>query len=221
MTAVAARSASVYVGGAPVLMPAEPMTDLGAHTVYRITDALKRSIDPDTAVVVKIDGTEEPATAYVVDYAAGLVTFDSALAGTEAVTIVAKYVPLLLVATSRSAKVVRPHAVFADATRLGDTGPRQYEIAKQCSATIEHMTASVDSIGDPTEFVDDRIAGGIVFAVINLGDGKTVRGWFGCGQAAMHDLNTMLVHTLELTGIVRDCVGRTRGEQALFSEVAT
>jgi len=217
MTAVAARSASVYVGGAPVTMLDEPTTDLGAHTVYRITDALKRAIDPATAVTVEVDGGAAPA--HVIDYAAGTITFADALVGTEAVTIIAKYVPLLLVATSRSARVARPHAVFADATRLGDTAPRQYEIAKQCSATVEHMTASVDSIGDPPEFVDDRIAGGVVFAVINLGDGRTVRGWFGCGQSAAHDLNSMLMHTLELVGIVRDCVGRT--EQALFTEVDT
>lgn len=218
MAVLASRDAAIYVGGAPVSMTTEACTDLGSHTEYQITAETKRAIDPQTAVIVNVNGSPASSTSYAVDYAHGVITFASAQNPAHAVTITGKYVPLLQVAETRSARVVRPHPVMADSTRLGDTATRQTEIARKCSVTLEHLTTGATDLGDTTT-LDALIAAGPLFvsAILGTGDGL-LRGWFVAMNASPnHSLNDLLTHSLELEGVVQTCVGRPVTDQAVFS----
>lgn len=218
MSVIASRDAAIYVGGEPVGMTTEACTDLGAHTEYQITAETKRAIDPASDVTVYVDGAEATSTTYAVDYAHGVITFASAQNPAHAVTVTGKYVPLLQVAETRSARVVRPHPVMADSTRLGDTATRQTEIARKCSITLEHLTTGATDLGDTTT-LDALIAAGPLFVSATLGTGDgLLRGWFVAMNASpSHSLNDLLTHSLELEGAVQTCVGRPATDQAVFS----
>lgn len=218
MTVLSSRDCALSVGGTPVSMADEPTTDLGAHTAYQITADSKRAIDPGSAITVKVNGSAVGSTTYAVDYAHGVVTFASAQNPAHAVVVSGKYVPLLALAETRSARIVRPHPVMADSTRLGDTATRQTEIARRCTVTLEHLTTSGTDLGDATSLAA-LYAGGLLFlqAVLGTGDG-TLRGWF-CPTSAtpVHSLDDLLVTTVELVGVVQTCVGRPVTDQAVFS----
>jgi hypothetical protein len=218
MTVVAARDCAVYAGGAPVTMTGEACSDVsgGARTSYQVTASTKQVLDPETAITVYDNASPVTSTDYAVDYATATVTFSVARTGGHTITLDAKYIPLLQLAYSRSARVARPQGVFADATRLQDTTTRMALIGKRCSITLEHMTSATEDLGGTT-YLDSLISDGRLFVRATLGDGKTLNGWFATASAANHDMAAVLSHTLTLTGIVQTCVGRPGTDQALFS----
>lgn len=216
MTVQASRNVTLKVGGTPTTMTGEATTEVGA--VCTITAAAKRAIDPDSAVTVYDGVSDESATA-TIDFVNGVITLAEAPAG--AVTITGKYIPLLTVAEAKALKVVRPQAVFADVTRLGDTAGRQCEVFKKCELTLTHMHAVNDDLdgGAGTTSLESLMAAGTPLFVEAALGGETLRGWFSVvDEDRTHGVEADVQNaTITLRGVVRDCVGRPTTEQALFS----
>ena len=218
MTVQAARSVTLSVGGTPTTMTGEICTSSSA-TEYYVDETAKQAIDPATAVTVYDGVTPLAADAYVLDYTNGLLTLDVEPSGE--VTITAKYIPLLTVAEAKALDVVRPQAVFADVTRLGDTAPRVSEIFKKCELTLTHMHAvseDLDTGGGTTSWESLLAAGEPFFINADLG-GETLRGWFVADEESRsHGVEADVQNaTIRMKGVVRDCTGRPATEQALFS----
>ncbi len=114
------RSALIKASGTGVSMTDEAMTDLGAHTAYQITDAAKRIISPYASVVVEVDTVAAAASSYTINRLTGTITFLSALAGTETVTITSTYLPLSTIADAKSWDLSVSNN-SEDASVLGDT----------------------------------------------------------------------------------------------------
>lgn len=93
------RSAQVKLSGSGIAATGLATTDVGGlHTVYQVTDATKQAWDPRAAVVVKVNGSAEPASAYTLDRLYGRVTFAAPLTGADVVTVDATYLPMTVVA---------------------------------------------------------------------------------------------------------------------------
>jgi hypothetical protein len=77
------NSTTVKIGGTPTSFSNEACTKVTANTVYQITDATKRVLDPNTALTVEVDADggwrrgvrDRSASTYTVDYMFGKVTF--------------------------------------------------------------------------------------------------------------------------------------------------
>lgn len=95
--ATAAYNASIAITGTSTALtaaPGEPMTDVsgGAKTVWQITNAAKRIVDPATAIVIYDDNTGAPwAGTFTIDYFFGTVTLNVAAATT--IKIQGNYLP--------------------------------------------------------------------------------------------------------------------------------
>lgn len=98
-------STTVKAGGTATVLTNEATTKVTANTVYQITDATKRVLDPDTALVVEVDAdgagggayaTANPST-YTVDYMFGKVTFAADQGAPATVRLSGKYIPTLVV----------------------------------------------------------------------------------------------------------------------------
>jgi len=94
MSALAGKAGAIYVwdGNASQALTDEACTDSGDHQTYFITDDTKRYFDINVAVTVEVDAS--PVTNFSVVHAGGRIIFDSALAGTETVTVSANYFTL-------------------------------------------------------------------------------------------------------------------------------
>jgi hypothetical protein len=91
--------------GTPTTMTAEATTEVvaGAGGIYRITDAVKRVIDPETAVVVLDTAVAvDPANIEYIDYLDGTVKFIGAYTAGGAITFTAKYLPLAQIAKGKT-----------------------------------------------------------------------------------------------------------------------
>lgn len=66
----------------PIALTDEATTDAGAHTVYTITNSVKRYLDLNTAVVVQLQthgtGSFNTVTNYTLKHVGGIITFASA-----------------------------------------------------------------------------------------------------------------------------------------------
>lgn len=94
-------------GGTPTALTNEACSKITANTVFQVTDAVKRCLDPDTAIVVQVDAdgagggayATAGATTYTVDYLTGTITFLADQGASATVRISSgKYIPLLTVA---------------------------------------------------------------------------------------------------------------------------
>lgn len=221
MSAAAANLTTVKIGGPSTAMTGEATTDLGAHTAYRITNAVKRAIDPDVAVTVKKNGSAQTSTLYSVDYAAGIVTFASALLVTDVVTVDGAFRALLAVAQA--------YAVEADlggddpeCAVFGDTGGRKLGGRSTCSLSLEHLhmlDEDLDSGAAEQSFNSMREADA-VFLEVNFGAASRLAGWFFLGkQGQKASLADAVSGSLQAEGVVRTCTGRPGTDQALWSYV--
>jgi hypothetical protein len=101
--ATAGYNATFKLGGTPTAMVDEATTSLGGG-VYRITNAAKRVLGPDTAVsVLSLSSVEYSADTYSVDFLAGTITFDSD--PEETPTVTAAFIPMQAIAETRTASV--------------------------------------------------------------------------------------------------------------------
>lgn len=217
------RDAAIYLCGAATTMTAEPATDMGAHAVYRITDATRRAISPAYAVAVCVDSVEQAEDAYAIDYALGTITFSSPLSGGEAVTITGRFLPLLALGLARGISVLPPQSTFADATLLGDASARRVAIGRRCELTIDHVLpprADIDPGDETTTLAGALGSGEPIFVVAGLADGRVIRGFFAATAATMKAaVGGLLGGSVSLVGVVQTPVSATgtRGEQAIFA----
>jgi len=198
-------------------MTTEPAAWTTNYTVARITEAAKRAIDPATTVAVFVDAFEISSGDYSVNFAEGTITFTDDQ-GNLAVTVTSKYVPLLAVSQAKSVDIQLPAPVLADVTLLGDTAPRQLAVAQKCSLSLAHFHQMSDDLdtGEGTLLLSTLLSGAPIFVEVKVSTLQTLRGWFMPTKADWkHGLDSALEGTLELTGVVQTCVGRS--DQALFS----
>lgn len=220
MTTLAGRDCTIKTGLTPVAMTGEATTANGPRTVYTITSAAKRAIDPETAITVYDDGSPVTSTDYAVSYADGTITFSVARTLGHTVTVDAKYVPLSAALSARSAEVTLPQPQMADATLLGDAAARQVEIAKRCMVSLTHIHDPSEDLdtGGGTMLVSTVMGAARVFLEVKLSTSQTVRGWFTPSPAqTTHKLDSLMDTQLVLVGVVQTPVGRPSTDQALFS----
>lgn len=96
------HTCTLKVTGSAVAVTAEAAAVLVPYTVYRITNAARRVIDPASSVTVKVNGVAVGAGTYSLNYLFGAVTFGSALSALDVVTLDFSYLPLLSLAEVRS-----------------------------------------------------------------------------------------------------------------------
>jgi hypothetical protein len=129
------NSTTIKAGGTATVLTNEATTKVTANTVYQITDATKRVLDPDTALVVEVDadggGGGGYATAavgtYTVDYMFGKITFASDQGASALVRVSGKYIPTLAVAEGTEFELddaanLLESTVFGDGWRKRFTG---------------------------------------------------------------------------------------------------
>lgn len=173
MAQSAGYNTTLKVGGTPTTMTNEACTKITANTVYRITAASKRVIDPDTAVVVQsdplADGTWGTISA-TVDYFTGTVTVADQ-GGTALVRISsAKYIPLHTVAYARGADLSIT-ADELDVTVFGDSwrkfimgvirGELSIEVASDAEDILDGASGTLQALVDSREtaFVEHQPGG--------------------------------------------------------------
>jgi hypothetical protein len=218
MGAAAGHNSTFSTGGTATSFTNEATTRVTANTVYRITDAVKRVLDPGTAVVVEVDADGAGAGAYAVadpssyalDYLDGKVTFTADQGGSALVRVSGKYIPRLVVATAKSTYVDIGQDA-GDSTIYGDTGKRQTPTLKTLSGSSEH----VDDL-----FTDHDPGGGVVTfqAAIDAqlpvllefwpgGAGNKLRAWVLIGKGAVKaPAKDLVAGTISFDGVNRDCV---------------
>lgn len=131
MTALPGFKASLYATTTPsVAFTNEAMTDGGAHTVYTITNAVKRYWDVSQALTVQTSpdgstGWTTVTTGFTVNYCGGIITFAVALTGsTPSVRVSGSYLPYSQVASASSVEVQVAVDVI-DVSTLGGGGWKQ------------------------------------------------------------------------------------------------
>jgi len=152
--ATSSNSTTVKVGGTPTTLTQEPTTKLTANTVYQITDATKRILDPDTALTVEVDpdgagaspyATANPST-YTVDYMFGIITFTSDQGSSALVRVSGKYIPTLSILSGTEFEV-DDMADLTEVTVFGDTSRRRMATLQDANGsfqTLELLTTDLD-----------------------------------------------------------------------------
>jgi hypothetical protein len=215
MAETAARTGVLSLTGTSTLIEDEALTEVSSLVWQFDSGHLLGPVDPAYEVLIDDGGTVPSG----IDYAQGLITFSVAPTDPE---ITCHYLPLLPLAAVRSVSVVGPHRTFVDSTRIGDTSKRQLAAAYECRLTLELMESLATIIYGSTT-LEQIISGtlGDQFFVELLCDTRRLRGWFATTkESAKHDLESVLIHALELEGVVQTPVTIvSAADQALFSEV--
>ena len=95
--AVVGLTGAVYVSDvntAPVSFSDKPCTGDTERKRYQVNDSSLRYWDPDTPVLVEVNGASV-STGFVLEYAGGFVVFDTALGADDAVTVSGKALTLI------------------------------------------------------------------------------------------------------------------------------
>lgn len=154
--AIAGKVGAVYMQttDSAIAFNAEPMTNSGDNTRYYITDRDKAYWYKNATTTVYVDGVEE--TAVTIEYAGGYIEFDSALTGTETVTVTGGYLTVSQVAGffSWSADV---NSDMQESTTFGDSW-------KEFMPTLKDFTASAEKYWI-TNNISDRLGEEVVLVL--------------------------------------------------------
>lgn len=167
--ASSSNSTTIKVGGTATTLTNEATTKVTANTVYQITDATKRVLDPDTALTVEVDadgaGAGGYATAavgtYTVDYMFGIITFDSDQGASALVRVSGKYIPLLTVGEGTEFEV-EDTSNLIEKTVFGDTWRDRMLGLQEASGSftlLAPIQTDLDSGGDARKLGSDKRAG--------------------------------------------------------------
>lgn len=122
--AIAGFSAKAKLTGTSTAFTNEACTEVTANTVYRITNAAKRIVDPTVAITVQTDPIADgtwgtiAAADYTFDYLFGTVTFSADQGGPALVRVSAgNYLPILAVAEVRSFEFSASRTVLETTTQ--------------------------------------------------------------------------------------------------------
>jgi len=173
---------TIQLSGTPVTLTNEACS--GATTAWQITNAAKRALDPETAVVVKDNGVTVSASDYTLDRFFGRITFTSAKTGP--ITISGKYLPLTPVAYSKSAQVKLARTMH-DGTRLSDEFQRTIPGKRECTVTLGVTEPLFTDLGDGRTLSDLLESGDplLIEVVYGLESAHALRCWAVIGDASI------------------------------------
>jgi hypothetical protein len=224
MATTAAKNTTVKLGGTPTAFTNEAATRVTANTVYQLTDATKRALDPATAVVVEVDAAgggswvEAVGTTYALDYCNGKVTFADDQGGSALVRFASgKFIPLLAVAEAHSAEISGgPEAV--EAGRFGDEAKRMIVGGSSLSVSLEVRDdgqTDLDSGAGTTSLFS--LIGQLVFIEMTIGT-SVLRAWGALKASKVGSKRGEAVNSaVEFEGSVQTCTGRPTTDQAMWS----
>jgi hypothetical protein len=178
---IAGFSTSVKVSGTPTTLTTAVTTDLG-DDVYQITDATKRVLDPDTAVVVFDDGVEvDAADVLSIDFLFGRVELSGPPVG--AVTVSGAYLPMLQVAEGYEVSY-SDSADVLDATVFvpgASAAPRRKMLGLDSLTgsigVLEPLITDLDAGGGTVTLKDLLRDGTDVLVEITVAATEVLRGW--------------------------------------------
>ena len=196
----AAHNTVIKVNGTSTALSNAATTKLTANTVYQITDATKRVLDPNVAVLVEVDAdgaggggyATAAADTYTVDYLFGKVTFNSDQGVNALVRVTGAYLPMLTVAecTNAEYEVMRE---TLDKTSFDSGGYRAREgglISATASVrTLKFQNFDFDPGGGARKLLDDMKAGTPIVFEDTPVSGEQFRAW-------------MVIKGMKLTGNV-------------------
>lgn len=215
-------SDTVSIQGTSTAFTNAPTTKLTANTVYQITDATKRLIDPAVAVLVEVDAdgaggggyATAAASSYVVDYLFGRITFAADQGSAALVRVSASYLPVLTVAevTEWSFKASRP---FIDNTSLDSGGVEQGLLGrKKLTGSIKGRASLEDDLdpGGGTQKLTTLFESGLPVLFQRTAGGKLFRAWTLIeGTDDSGQLDGLLEHGVNFVGAGRIGSGQTEG----------
>jgi hypothetical protein len=139
--AIRGYKALVKAQSSAIAMTAEATTMSGTNTIYTITNAAKRTLDPTTTTIVNVGGS--PVTqGFYIDWLSGAVIF--ATAAVRTVTVTGAYVVLTTVVEAKGFSVTLERAAL-DATRFQQTF-REFEaglLTGKADLTLNYLTDSI------------------------------------------------------------------------------
>lgn len=160
---------SILVSGTGLSMTDEATTNTTGN-VFQITNAAKRLLDPEAAVVVEVGGVAADPGDYELDRLFGRVTFDSAPGG--AVTVTGTYLPVAAVGTATSFGISRK-ATNQETTPLGAAGRA---VTRQ--QTMKDVSGSIGRFDEADDlFVDALLSGATIAVQLNLNGAPHRRMW--------------------------------------------
>lgn len=141
---IAGFSTTVKAGGPSSALSNAPTTRLAANTVYQVTDAAKRVLDPSVVVTVEVDADGAGAGGYVVaapssyrvDYLFGRITFDSDQGASALVRVSGAYLSPVDVAEAKEASVSLVRTLAESNIFHPDGYKRKTATLKDASGTI-------------------------------------------------------------------------------------
>lgn len=178
----AGYNTTLKVGGTPTTLMNAACTKITANTVYRITAASQRVLDPATAVVVEVDptggGSWVAGTGYTVDYFTGTVTFGTGQGASALVRVSGKYIPLYTAAFARSAGL-DSSVDELDVTDFASAGNREFLLGLQRGEMpFEVVSDADDDIGFGASFRDALAGRAPIFVEYQPGgQGTFLRFW--------------------------------------------
>lgn len=140
-------NSTVKVTGTPTAMVDEATTELVADTVFQITNAAKRIIDPDAAITVKVNGGAV-TTGFVLDKLFGKATFTPPLGGADTVTISGNYLPTLDVLEAKEFSVQNKRDLVDSTVFKTNPNRTRFALLKDASGSINTLRALLDDL-DP------------------------------------------------------------------------
>lgn len=174
----AGKDTTVKLTGTATAMANEACTEL-SPTVFQVTDAARRILDPAATFVVRVNTVVEPVANYTLDHLFGTITFVGSETG-NTIDITGDFLPTHDVAEARtvSASFGRD---MEDSTIIGNDAHAMTALLQTFSASLERLEFGLDDI-DPGGGVlrtADLVRNGTPKLLeINL-DGTTgYRAWF-------------------------------------------
>jgi len=162
MAELAGHLSRVRMTGTATTMTGEATSSLGGN-VFRITNAARRIIDPDTALVVLDDGVPMSAADIVaVDLLFGKVTLDGDYEPDGDITITGKFLPTAVIANATGWEW-NSSRVEENSTRLGDTHRRRLLGIHDVEGTITGLHLVEDTVGADT--IEDKFDSGAAFVL--------------------------------------------------------
>lgn len=158
----AGYEAVLYVSGTSTAMVDEACSLVSGKT-YQITDATKRLLDPDVAIVVEDNGASvDAADIQSIDLLFGKVTFASGYTPTGPITISANYLPLAIYGMVRSFSIQLSRSVYDSSVMDGVSDHRQKKIGlKDASGSIGALDFGDTQLDDDT--IEERFTSGTPF----------------------------------------------------------
>lgn len=205
----------VKVTGTPTAMVGEATTELVADTVFQITNAAKRILDPDAALSVLVNGGAAPA--HTINHLRGKVTFAAPIGGADVVTVTGNYLPTLEViecfeANASMSRDLADKTAFKGSASV-DSSKQKFPLLKDANGSISHMRALLDDLdaGGGTVKLFDLLANGTrkVLELVMGDSGYSFRAWVLFDQQELSSARDDIVNASLSWQATTDDTGRS------------